>query len=195
MPTKQETFDTVINHLRKQKSRAQFVHKGHITGAYKEVDGNRGPIGLLLGDLVFDDMEGKTVLDNNMRFIMRHRGYDISLCNELQTIHDLIEPEDWEYSFQGVGVKYNLEYHCPPDIAELLNPPEPFDAIVGYLIQGRFVWWSNTNETDLKLQYPRPIKIYKSQVGNYSQICSRTKMLVIDGLKNEFGKAMCLFAH
>ena len=192
----QETFDKCINHLRQQKKKAVFLHEGHITGAYKKVKDGRGPVGFLLGDLAVGLMEGKTVDHPDMFFIMEsvlhHNG---KLCRALQKIHDEIDPDWWENEFQILAMTWKLVYHITPELREQLEPKEVVDKLMGYLIQGLFVSWDRVNELELRSVQPRPVKIMQSQIGNTSQICSRSKQLVVDGLKNRFGKPECTFPY
>jgi len=199
MPEKQETYDICVTHLRRQKKKATLVIRGKITGAYRGNNNLKGPVGHLLGPHYLEDFEEWSVKDKLIELILRNiLKHDVQLCHDLQKCHDEEDVEYWESSFQMIAAKHKLVYKINGSIPEkVIFPSEEkiVDELLGYLIQGKFVDWKKITETELRQSWPKPIKIHNSNIGNYSQICSRSKMLVVDGLKNKFGKPICLFQY
>ncbi len=105
--TKQETFDTVVNGLRKQNKRAVGP-----TGScmFRTGDGLKCAVGMLIPDSRYtvaldDPSSGKCAFD-----ITTELGHDRFLCSDLQGVHDGSFIEDWEPGFEKVAIKYGLVY-------------------------------------------------------------------------------------
>ena len=133
MPTKQETFDTVVAHARKQKCQAYDKGKG-VWCCYRTEDGKKCFAGCLIPDELYDpEMEGGAVGvslgDGNYRTglvvstssqtklvsdTIESLGYDCGFVYELQKAHDQWLPADWEDQFARLAAKHGLTY-VPPD--------------------------------------------------------------------------------
>ena len=64
MPSMQETFDTVVAHLRRQDAKAQIPgsRPGEMTFVYRAPDGKRVPVGVLIPDDHYDPALEYTVV-------------------------------------------------------------------------------------------------------------------------------------
>jgi hypothetical protein len=127
VPTKQETFDTVVGHLRKQGRKAVGPYaKGC---RYRTSEGLKCAAGVLIPDDEYTrHMEGSPVAvytDGNKtpayRCMERH-GHDVTLVTELQQIHDCRDPGDWESDFRALASRFGLTYSPP---GGSLPPPRP----------------------------------------------------------------------
>lgn len=115
MPTKQQTFDTVVSHLRKQGKRALSDYG---KCAYRGRDGTMCAAGCLIPDDKYErSFEGASVF--GIANLFTELGHDLALISELQSIHDGEFPRDWEDHFEDVALTHGLTY--TPTVA----PPEP----------------------------------------------------------------------
>lgn len=129
MPTKskQETFDKVVVHMRKQGKRA--IYPIHNACAYRTADKLSCPAGYLIPDDLYDPaFEGKAVtlagcvaLANPSR-VLDVLGYDIPLVMQFQQTHDLYEPHAWEEQFAAIAKQHGLMY-MPPEVDISTIPP------------------------------------------------------------------------
>ena len=121
MPTQQQTFDTVVAHLRKQGRKA-----ANDTGTclYRAPNGDRCAAGCLVADEDYiEEWEGNIVATfngcapllepNPVGQYLLDLGHDLELVYELQSIHDKHDPEDWEEKWQTLARRYNLEFPFP----------------------------------------------------------------------------------
>lgn len=114
----QETFDTIVNHLRKQNKRAIVLDKfGEEAGCqYRTPEGLMCAAGCLIKDEDYTkDLEGYSIKDKSEKLypvgrLLRDYGHDVPLVYELQTIHDRSIPSNWEDRFKEVAEKFNLVY-------------------------------------------------------------------------------------
>ena len=111
--TKQETFDKVVNHLRKQGAKAE----GEIYGTSRQCiywDRNTGrkcAAGCLIPEDKYDPkFETKSVKYEEIRNIIEDEGHDLYLVRCLQWIHDDRDILDWEVSFMALANSLGLEY-------------------------------------------------------------------------------------
>lgn len=111
--THQETFDIVVNPLRKQGCRSL----NNQCCVYKGSDGTKCAAGCLIPDRLYDPVyEGATILDKNDKArlvgrIIEEQGHDLLLVRRLQRVHDLYSPVDqWEREFVIVAEEFGLEY-------------------------------------------------------------------------------------
>lgn len=190
MPTKQETFDLCVKHLRKQKKRSIISQKGEIIGAYRGQNGLKSPIGFLLGPCYIEEFEGRTLQDSLIHFVVEKQlKHNFKLCCAIEKMHDTISPQYWEAEFQCISIIYKLIYS--PLSYRVIKADE--DELVGYLVNGKFISLAKANHIP---QFPRPIPIYKSHLGNYSQICSLSRLLVVDNLRSHLtNEPICLLPY
>lgn len=116
--TPQETFDTVVAHLRKQGCRA--TSEGGQCRYRTTVDGVvlRCAAGCLIPDKQYrDSFEGRQIggSDLTLNSTILCLGHDILLVRALQVVHDEHYVRDWEHRFQFVANEFGLTY----------TPPEP----------------------------------------------------------------------
>lgn len=185
----QETFDICANHLRTQKQKSIVVINGCINSAYRGLNNLKSPVGVLLGEHYLPQFESHTIEDSLIRWILEKQlGHKWSLCLSFEKLHTFVEPAYWENEIQCIATIHNLNYFSP-----VAAKPIPDDPIIGFLSCGKFVAKDYAQHIP---QIPPPIPIHLSHIGNYSQICSISKKVVVDGLKSEItGKPICLFQH
>lgn len=113
----QETFDTVVNHLRKQNKRALKFDNGYEAGCmYRSEDGLMCAVGCLIKDEDYNPkFEGQSVLTvgGNPTIVgelLASYGHDLILCRSLQYIHDNSAPENWETQFEKTARLYDIAY-------------------------------------------------------------------------------------
>ena len=115
---KQEIFDTVVEHARKQGCKAIDVKNGCL---YRAPDGKKCFVGALFTDDEYDPgMEQETVSSLIVGGFMPKRllfNEDESLCEDfyegLQCIHDNREPEIWERELEIFADEWDLVYRGP----------------------------------------------------------------------------------
>jgi hypothetical protein len=111
--TKQETFDIVINHLRKQGCKAESPGGGCL---YRGLNGTKCAAGILIpdADYVEDmDLDGEIRNNHAVQYILDRDGHDIDLVEELQDLHDMRAVEDWEGYASDTATTYGLTYTPP----------------------------------------------------------------------------------
>lgn len=124
MPTKQETFDTVITHLRKQgaKARDDLVDRC----LYRASGGKMCAAGCLIPDSQYRAwFEGATIGEtrdhNAVTQVISCLGHDLRLVKDLQLVHDLYGVERWEEQFERVAKQHNLIFTEKKDADETGN--------------------------------------------------------------------------
>lgn len=132
MPTTQETFDTVVTHLRTQGSRCS----SDSGDCMYRLDGRKCAAGCLIPDDRYSpDMEGTTVLYSDVGDLLAELGHDMALVDELQTLHDRTDPAEWEEGFGRIAGRFGLVYR-PPHYTERLFTQRwqtTFDRVVSHL--------------------------------------------------------------
>jgi hypothetical protein len=124
MPSQQQTFDTVVNHLRKQRTKAESHDPTgkRMTCMYRTPEGLRCAAGCLIPDdryspsLEFTVVGGTDDPDDRSNAVTRlldDLGYDVNLVSDLQSIHDDKKVEQWEDEFIRVAEAYCLNYVQP----------------------------------------------------------------------------------
>lgn len=121
MPSMQETFDVVVEHLRKQGAKALQCVEDNTACAYRGEDGMKCAVGVLIPDDKYSSsFEGLTAEDTPIKKVLAELGHDIPLCKALQNVHDAFDPspwymggKNWETEFQRVAAEFNLEYKRP----------------------------------------------------------------------------------
>lgn len=116
MPSLQETFDTVVAHLRKQgkQAKAQMLDcegDEYVGCAYRTPEGLKCAAGFLLPDeLYHPDMEGKNCNPNTaVGRALAGLGYHLPLVEALQGVHDN-SPTYWEPNLARVAGNFKLSY-------------------------------------------------------------------------------------
>lgn len=106
--TMQETFDTVVNHLRQQGCKAM---EGTAC-QYRGINNTKCAVGCLIPDHEYiADFEGWSVrYDDGLRLLMMRFGHNISLLEALQRTHDKHDVSAWEISFEEIADVYALKY-------------------------------------------------------------------------------------
>jgi hypothetical protein len=101
--TKQEQFNKVVAHARKQ---GEVAVNSYGECQYRAEDGAKCFVGCLIPDDIYEpDMEGLSARD----VIIRHDlDLDVSLCNLLQIVHDQFKVSKWEEMFSTIATKYDL---------------------------------------------------------------------------------------
>lgn len=116
MKTLQETFDKMVDHLRKQNSKS-FLNE-HVDGdvcAYRGQDGKMCAVGCLIEDEFYDpSLEENTVSNPKVRNALHKSGYEINekflkLMDSMQKCHDEKEVNDWESKFYSIAIHHDLE--------------------------------------------------------------------------------------
>ncbi len=113
--TKQQTFNKVVRHLRRQG--VQSSRTGRCL--YRGPDDTKCAVGCLIPDELYQlGMEGCSSMGNPMSTCLRLLGHDVGLCGNLQRAHDSYMPGG---RYEEQGLEWALE--C---IAEKhgLNVPE-----------------------------------------------------------------------
>jgi hypothetical protein len=121
MTTNQETFDTVVTHLRAQGERAMGLDPATQVPAcfYRAPDGKRCAAGWLIPDDRYDPAFEHTGLggmddsgrnSNGVTLLMEELGHDIELVAELQSIHDNAPLDTWEDRFRQLAEHWGLHY-------------------------------------------------------------------------------------
>jgi hypothetical protein len=120
----QQIFDTVVAHLRQQKSKA-LSDVGSCM--YRSDDGKKCAAGCLMTDEEYaPGMEGNSIgaiLASDARSngvsipcptsLFEKLGQHASLIRKLQIVHDSREVKDWEDGLAIVARQYNLTYTPP----------------------------------------------------------------------------------
>jgi hypothetical protein len=118
LPTasKQDVFNQVVAHARKQKVRAVNNNNTN-TCVFRSPDGLKCFLGCLISDdeymeemegLWFDDVLSLAGVETGVNDIDK-----LSFYRRLQRIHDCREVEDWESQFKEFAQRYNLTYTEP----------------------------------------------------------------------------------
>jgi hypothetical protein len=125
MATKQETFDTVVAHLRKQGCKAR---NDKAECCYRTGDGKMCAAGCLIPDAKYDPKMEKHGVPTNAQNAssanvliakaLESEGHDLLLVRDLQGVHDNREVSDWECYFESTAEDHGLTY----------TPPEPVTA-------------------------------------------------------------------
>src|SRR5437899_3188379 len=120
MPTNQETFNTVVEHLRRQGRQSI---RGH-SCLYRGPEGTKCAAGWLIPDDLYQpEMEGTLVgagagrngderpeTLNAVSRVLRELGHDLELVRHLQSIHDVGTPDEWERRFCDLAQTFNVVY-------------------------------------------------------------------------------------
>lgn len=101
MPTAQETFFTIVNHLRKQNCKSINENEECL---YRGPNGTKCAIGCLIPDDKYSILlEGLTATSYKVQNLLKSLGYNeeiLGLLIDLQNIHDHYPVDQWEKQFQ-----------------------------------------------------------------------------------------------
>ena len=115
---KQAVFDRVAKHLLTQQARAMYVNEnGHMSCAYRGADNMSCAVGCLIDDKYYTkDLEGESISKDKVRravaLSLHIDGLDdneITFLEDLQSVHDTVEPEDWKTELTYLASKYGLD--------------------------------------------------------------------------------------
>lgn len=105
----QKLFNKVVRHLRKQGEKS-IDSNGYCV--YRGPRKLRCAIGAVIPNRLYrPEMEHKSVHSNIISNCLRTLGYDTYLTHfliDMQDIHDLCHPSEWEVKFQEYAQKYHL---------------------------------------------------------------------------------------
>ena len=109
----QHTFDTIVEHLRKQGCKSADAIGVCL---YRGPNGLKCAAGILIPDDKYHlDMENKPCdLDIVCKAIPEQ--YDIHIASRMQNIHDSYPPCYWESKFKQLAERYNLTYKAPDEV-------------------------------------------------------------------------------
>lgn len=120
MPSMQETFDTVVTHLRRQGAKAEIhgASPGEKICAYRAIDGKRCAVGCLIPDDRYRPSFEYTVVGgteathndraNAVTRLIEELGHEIDLVIALQNVHDDAEVAQWERRLDQVAQDFGL---------------------------------------------------------------------------------------
>lgn len=113
--TKQQTFNKVVRHLRKQQKKAKCSSKFlKGTCAYRTKSGLMCAAGCLIPDELYNkEFEGQGVGSEPLSILFENLGHDIDLVSYLQLVHDYYSVKEWEEQFKVVAKKHKLTYRKP----------------------------------------------------------------------------------
>ena len=106
--TKQEVFDFVVAHLRKQGTKAiRTTDFGSVTCAYRGRSATKCAAGCLIPDELYDvSFEGKLV--TSLPELVKFFGPNLDIVKDLQSIHDVMGSFAWEAAFRRLAGRYEL---------------------------------------------------------------------------------------
>jgi len=119
MYTKQQTFDMVVQGLRKQGCKS-ISENGEVC-MYRGAGGAKCAAGMLIPDedykpefefKILEKVESTNSTANELRACIG-KNHDIELVRELQLIHDIYNIEAWEQRWKDLAFGYNLTYTLP----------------------------------------------------------------------------------
>jgi hypothetical protein len=113
MPTKQETFDTVARHLLTQGEKSEIDGVGC---AYFGQEGRRCAAGVLIPEDKYDpEFEGEQLYhgasgqpENEASKVIYEAGHDLSLCQDLQFVHDSEDVCNWIRMLGSLAENWDL---------------------------------------------------------------------------------------
>jgi hypothetical protein len=113
----QETFDTVVAHLRNQNEKAQVTDEdGNDPCKYLTEDGRKCAAGCLIKPEDYNEsFEGHAICNyagfpTEVGTLLDSYGHDLKLLRRLQQTHDSYPVEKWESIFEQIASDLNLTY-------------------------------------------------------------------------------------
>ena len=125
MPSRQVTYNRIVNHLRRQGAKAECreLTTGVLACLYRTPDGRRCAVGCLIPDNRYDPAFEQTGIggmneadnerDNDVTLLMEELGHDLDLLIEFQGIRDTRGVEEWEQEFRKLAERRALIYKPP----------------------------------------------------------------------------------
>jgi hypothetical protein len=115
---KQELFDTVAGHLLRQHEKSTIM--GGNSCQYRGHDGLKCAVGILIKDDYYTyHVEGQNVRDIidqvNGSLGRKLTNDEVSLLNNLQSVHDNADVDHWPVSLKEVARNYELDYSFTDD--------------------------------------------------------------------------------
>ena len=119
MYTKQQTFDMVVEGLRKQGCKS-MTEEGEVC-MYRGAGGTKCAAGMLISDedykpefefKILEKVESTNSAANELRACIG-KNHDIELVRDLQLIHDVYNIEEWEHQWKNTALGHNLVYTEP----------------------------------------------------------------------------------
>lgn len=105
--THQEIFDKVANHLLTQNEPSMFDDSTNSLCAYRGSKGTMCAVGCLIPDSLYSpEFEENDVTSKIIRVLFFER--DLWLLQELQRIHDLYKPIEWQDKLNNLANDSNL---------------------------------------------------------------------------------------
>ena len=113
--TKQETFDLIVNHLRKQGRPSKGPFSKNSTSDWcllRGPDGLSCAVGCLIPDELYSaQFEGPSLSNSpELQQILKGLGHDVELCCALQSVHDRYPTDLWESALRQVAPAFGVEY-------------------------------------------------------------------------------------
>ena len=106
----QETFDKVVNQLRRQNVKALGNYGLCV---YRSSNGRKCAVGCLISDDRYSpSLEGQSLeveFANELKAILEEEGHDLNLVRQLQAIHDRVFIHHWEAEFAKLAARNRLE--------------------------------------------------------------------------------------
>ena len=109
----QQTFDTIVNHLRKQGGKSVvYVCKVYTYCAYRGAEGRKCAAGCLIPDSIYTkNMEGFSFcaiidMNENLYYLRPFT----NMIGELQSMHDAFDVTEWEDEMKAIAHRYEVIY-------------------------------------------------------------------------------------
>ncbi len=129
MLSQQETFNYIVNHLRKQGRKSMRYINCCSECVYRGPDGTKCAVGFLIPDDIYlSCIEGYSV-DYLYQFGINLPYID--LLKDMQAVHDCLPVDDWERGFEETAQSYGLVYPKPETAiikSENTLPPVNYDC-------------------------------------------------------------------
>ncbi len=110
MISKQITFDSIVNGLRKQNARC-VSKSGHCL--FRNEEGLRCAVGQLIEENEYNPDFDDPKKDKGGFNFVRDKGHNESLLTSLMLCHDKEQVKDWERRFKEIAEHHNLIYGEP----------------------------------------------------------------------------------
>ncbi len=115
---KQDTFDTVVAHARKQGCKAETNADARNVREcrYRMPCGKKCFVGILIPEDMYDpEFEGDSPEGGLLSTLLEELGHNVQLCLDLQQVHDNCDVAKWERELENVAEKHKLVY-TPPEV-------------------------------------------------------------------------------
>lgn len=119
--TDQETFDFIVNHLRKQQKKASNKNGSCKFRLEQNEEVLKCAVGCLIPDEMYDTIfeeQGGLTTEHPIWPVLEELGYhNYLLLKDFQVVHDSHQVLKWEERFRYIAAKYNLVYTSQTAIA------------------------------------------------------------------------------